>query len=199
MQFSADGLPDGIKIDGASGRITGHVTKPGTYEVTLRAKNAKGNASKPFRIVCGDQIALTPPMGWNSWNCFAREVSADKVKRAADVFVRSGLINHGWSYVNIDEFWQNNRNGYAPELTGDFRDERGVLVPNQRFPDMKRLVDYIHDLGLKVGIYSSPGPWTCDGCAGSYGHEQQDAETFAKWGIDYLKYDWCSYGGVDSG
>ncbi|MEO7932633.1 MAG: NPCBM/NEW2 domain-containing protein [Chthoniobacterales bacterium] len=199
MRFSADGLPDGIKIDGASGRITGRVTKPGAYAVTLRAENSKGNASKRFRIVCGDQIALTPPMGWNSWNCFAQEVSADKVKRAAEVMVRSGLVNHGWSYVNIDDFWQNHRDSGDPTLKGDFRDERGVIIPNQRFPDMKGLVASIHDLGLKVGLYSSPGPWTCGGCAGSHGYERQDAETYAKWGIDYLKYDWCSYGAVDAG
>jgi alpha-galactosidase len=113
--------------------------------------------------------------------------------------VKTGLINYGWDYVNIDGYWQNNRDSKDPDLQGKFRDEAGNIVPNKRFGDMKALTDYVHGLGLKIGIYSSPGPWTCDGGAGSYGYEKQDAETYAKWGFDYLKYDWCSYGGVLTG
>lgn len=199
MTFSATNLPPGLQIDPATGRITGKIATAGTYEVTLGAKNAKGEAEKKFRIVCGDQIALTPPMGWNSWNCFAGAVSADKVKRAADAMVKSGLVNHGWSYINVDDFWENHRNSSDPTLRGEFRDAEGNIIPNSRFGDMKALADYIHGLGLKAGLYSSPGPWTCGGCAGSYGHEKQDAEAYAKWGFDYLKYDWCSYGGVIDG
>jgi alpha-galactosidase len=138
-------------------------------------------------------------MGWNSWNCFAHAVSEEKVKSAADALVKSGLINHGWSYINVDDFWQNHRDSKDPTLQGKFRDEQGNVVPNVRFPDMKGLADYIHGLGLKAGLYSSPGPWTCGGCTGSWRHEQQDAETYAKWGFDYLKYDWCSYGTIASG
>ncbi|MDP4208220.1 MAG: NPCBM/NEW2 domain-containing protein [Bacteroidota bacterium] len=199
MTFSAKGLPKGLKLDPQTGIITGSLTKAGTYEVTLGAKNAKGVAEKKLRIVCGDRIALTPPMGWNSWNCFAQEVSADKVKRAADAMVKSGLINHGWTYINIDDFWENNRDSKDPSLRGKFRDDAGYIIPNTRFGDMKSLADYVHNLGLKIGLYSSPGPWTCGGCVGSFGCEKQDAESYAKWGFDYLKYDWCSYGNVING
>ena len=198
MEFSATGLPDGLQLDTKTGCITGVLKTKGEFIVTLRAKNSLGTAEKKFRIVCGDQMALTPPMGWNSWNCFAGAVSETRVKSAADALVKSGLINHGWTYINVDDFWQNHRNSKDPTLRGDFRDTNGVIVPNSRFPDMKGLADYIHKLGLKAGLYSSPGPWTCGGCAGSWQHEAQDAQTYAEWGFDYLKYDWCSYGSVVS-
>lgn len=199
MTFSAKGLPKGLKLNPKTGLITGIMSKPGTYMVTLGAKNAKGNATKQLRIECGDKIALTPPMGWNSWNCFANAVSADKVKRAAEAMVKSGLINHGWTYINVDDFWENHRDSKDQTLRGDLRDKDGYIIPNVRFGNMKSLADYVHDLGLKIGLYSSPGPWTCGGCAGSYGFERQDAESYAKWGFDYLKYDWCSYGNVING
>lgn len=199
MTFSAKGLPKGLKIDAKTGIITGTLSRAGTDEVILEAQNSKGSFERKFRIICGDQIALTPPMGWNSWNCFAGEVSADKVKRAANAMVKSGLINHGWTYINIDDFWENNRNSQDPSLQGKFRDKEGYIVPNARFGDMKNLADYVHSLGLKIGLYSSPGPWTCGGCAGSYNYEKKDAESYAKWGFDYLKYDWCSYGNVING
>jgi alpha-galactosidase len=188
-----------LDMNPTNGQITGSIWNKGEYKITLHAKNSKGEATKEFRIVCGDQIALTPPMGWNSWNCFAWAVSADRVKRAADAMVRSGLINHGWTYINIDDYWQNNRDSADPSLRGPFRDTNSFIVPNSRFPDMKGLADYVHSLGLKIGLYSSPGPWTCGGCAASWQHERQDAETYAKWGFDYLKYDWCSYGSVADG
>ncbi len=199
MTFSVKKLPGGLKLDAKTGRITGTLKNKGEYTVTLRAKNSRGLAEKKFRIVCGDQIALTPPMGWNSWNCFAGEVSEERVKSAADAMVKSGLINHGWTYINVDDYWQNHRDSQDPTLRGPFRDAQGNIVPNSRFPDMKGLADYIHVLGLKAGLYSSPGPWTCGGCAASWRHEEQDAQTYAKWGFDYLKYDWCSYGEIASG
>jgi alpha-galactosidase len=199
MMFSAKNLPRGLKLDSQTGRITGALKKKGEFTVTLGAKNSLGAAEKKFRIVCGDQIALTPPMGWNSWNCFAGAVSEEHVKSAADAMVKSGLINHGWTYINVDDFWQNHRDSKDPTLHGPFRDAQGNIVPNARFPDMKGLADYIHNLGLKAGLYSSPGPWTCGGCAASWQHEEQDAQTYAKWGFDYLKYDWCSYGDVANG
>ena len=199
MTFSASGLPKGLNINTQTGLITGKLSKVGTSIVTLEAKNSKGKFQRKLRVECGDQIALTPPMGWNSWNCFANEVSADKVKRAADAMVKSGLINHGWTYINVDDFWENNRDSKDESLRGKFRDEAGNIVPNSRFVDMKGLADYVHGLGLKIGLYSSPGPWTCGGCAGSFNHEKQDAESYAKWGFDYLKYDWCSYGNVING
>jgi alpha-galactosidase len=199
MTFQVTSLPQGLKLDQKTGLITGKLVKAGTYVIQLKAKNAKGIAEKSLRIICGDKIALTPPMGWNSWNCFAHEVSGDKIKRAAEALVKTGLINYGWNYVNIDDYWQNNRDSIDPSQQGKLRDEVGNIVPNKRFGDMKALTDYVHGLGLKIGIYTSPGPWTCGGCAGSYGYEKQDAETYAKWGFDYLKYDWCSYGGALNG
>jgi alpha-galactosidase len=199
MTFSATGLPKELKINTQTGLIIGKLSKAGTYVVTLEAKNAKGKSQRKLRVECGDRIALTPPMGWNSWNCFAQEVSAEKVKRAADAMVKSGLINHGWTYINIDDFWENNRDSKDQSIRGKFRDEAGNIVPNSRFSDMKGLADYVHGLGLKIGLYSSPGPWTCGGCAGSYSYEKQDAESYANWGFDYLKYDWCSYGNVING
>jgi len=199
MKFSADRLPHGLKLDSNTGRITGQLKDRGEFSVTLRAKNSLGRTEKNFRIVCGDQIALTPPMGWNSWNCFAGAVTEERVKHAADVMVKSGLINHGWTYINTDDFWENNRESKDPTLQGKFRDENGFIVPNSRFPDMKGMADYIHGLGLKAGLYSSPGPWTCGGCAASWRHEEQDAQTYARWGFDYLKYDWCSYGTIADG
>jgi len=202
MAFSATNLPNGLNVDPKTGRITGTLPSKGEFIVTLGAKNSLGSAEKRFRIVCGDTIALTPPMGWNSWNCFAHAVSAEKVKGAADAMVRSGLINHGWSYINIDDYWQNHLptdEKDLQDLVRPFRDDKGFIVSNARFPDMKGLADYVHDLGLKIGIYSSPGPTTCGKCAGSWLHEEQDAQTFAQWGFDFLKYDWCSYGSVTDG
>jgi alpha-galactosidase len=130
------------------------------------------------------RLALTPPMGWNSWNVWAGAVDAEKVRAAADWMVKSGLAAHGYQYINIDDTWEAGR------------DSSGEIQTNQKFGDMRALADYVHSKGLKLGIYSSPGPQTCGGYEGSYGHEQQDAETYARWGIDYLKYDWCSYGGI---
>jgi alpha-galactosidase len=199
MKFSVKGLPKGLTLDAATGHLTGALKDKGEFSVTLSAQNSLGTADKKLRIVCGDQIALTPPMGWNSWNCFAGAVSEDRVKRAADAMVKSGLINHGWTYINVDDFWQNHRDSQDPTLHGEFRDAKGIIVPNARFPDMKGMADYIHSLGLKAGLYSSPGPWTCGGCAASWQHEEQDAQTYARWGFDYLKYDWCSYGDIASG
>ncbi|HEY4416789.1 MAG TPA: NPCBM/NEW2 domain-containing protein [Verrucomicrobiae bacterium] len=193
MTFSASDLPSGLQLDAATGRITGTMTIAGKYVVTLHAKNARGSAKRKFTIVVGDQIALTPPMGWNSWNCFAGAVTEADVKAAADAMVSSGLINHGWTYVNVDDFWQNHKDSKDPTLQGKFRDDQGNVVPNARFPDMKGMADYIHSLGLKAGLYSSPGPWTCGGCTGSWEHEKQDAAQYAAWGFDYLKYDLCSY------
>jgi alpha-galactosidase len=199
MTFRAYRLPAGLQLDPQTGRITGSISKAGQYEVTLRAKNSLGSVKRKLKIVVGDQIALTPPMGWNSWNCFAGAVSEDQVKAAADAMVQSGLINHGWTYINVDDFWQNNHDSGDPTLRGPFRDAQGNITPNSRFPDMRGMADYIHGLGLKAGLYSSPGPWTCGGCTGSWRHEARDAAQYAAWGFDYLKYDWCSYGDLADG
>src|ERR1700722_4138289 len=125
-------------------------------------------------------VGATPPMGWNSWNHFAGRVTDADVRSAADRLVASGMRDAGYTYVNVDDTWEGKR------------DAQGVLHTNNRFPDMKALGDYIHSKGLKFGIYSSPGPATCAGYPGSYQHEEQDAKTYAVWGVDYLKYDWCS-------
>jgi alpha-galactosidase len=125
-------------------------------------------------------LAATPPMGWNSWNRYACDVSDALIRKQADAMVDSGLKAAGYQYVNVDDCWEGQR------------DANGYIQPNERFPDMKALGDYIHSKGLKFGIYSSPGPKTCAQHEGSYGHEQQDASSYANWGVDYLKYDWCS-------
>ncbi|MBQ9431487.1 MAG: NPCBM/NEW2 domain-containing protein [Kiritimatiellae bacterium] len=197
VKLSVKGLPDGAKFDSATGRVSGSVAVPGTYDVTITAKNKHGKAESVLKLVVGDTLALTPPMGWNSWNCFASAVSDVKIRQAAEAMVNSGLIKHGWSYINIDDFWQNRpREKNDQTLIGPERDANGKIVSNKRFPDMKALADYVHGLGLKIGLYSSPGPTTCGGCTGSWEHEWQDAQSYAEWGYDYLKYDWCSYGGV---
>ncbi len=127
------------------------------------------------------QVAPTPPMGWNSWNYFADKVDDKGVREAADQLVATGMKDAGYVYVNIDDTWEGER------------DASGVLHTNAKFPDMKALADYVHSKGLKIGIYSSPGPKTCAGYEGSFGHEEQDAKLYASWGIDYLKYDLCSF------
>ena len=198
MTFAADQLPSGLQLAAQTGRITGSLTEKGEFAVTLRAKNALGEATRLLKIVCGSQIGLTPAMGWNSWNCFASAVTADKVKAAADAMVSSGLINHGWTYINIDDFWEVNPRSKDPTLHGPQRDATGHIIPNPRFPDMKALADYVHSKGLRIGLYSSPGPWTCGGCVASWQHEDQDAQSYAQWGFDYLKYDWCSYGALSN-
>ena len=193
MEFSAKKLPPGLRLDKETGRITGQLKKAREYAVLLRAKNKYGKVERQFKIVCGPQIGLTPAMGWNSWNCFASAVTAGKVKAAADAMVRDGLINHGWTCINIDDFWQVHRDSSDPTLQGPQRDAQGRISPNPRFPAMKEVADYVHGKGLKIGLYSSPGPWTCGGCVGSFDHELLDAQQYADWSFDYLKYDWCSY------
>ena len=197
MEFSIDDLPAGLKLDPNTGQITGKLSAPGEHKVTLHAKNSLGEAKSGLKIVCGKDIALTPPMGWNSWNCWAGSVSDEKVRAAADAMVKSGLINHGWTYINIDDYWEFKPAAKDdPTLQGEARDKDGFINPNKRFPDMKALTDYVHSKGLKIGLYSSPGPTTCGGCIASYQHEEQDAQRWAEWGFDYVKYDWCSYGGI---
>jgi len=129
-------------------------------------------------------LARTPPMGWNGWNHFACDVSDAVVRAQADALVTTGMRSVGYAYILIDDCWQGTR------------DDAGYIRPNAKFPDMKALADYIHGKGLKIGIYSSPGPKTCGGYEGSYGHEEQDAQTYSVWGMDYLKYDLCSYDGM---
>ena len=181
MTFSASQLPEGLTIDSKTGQISGKVYKRGTYHTIVRADNGIGADFRQVTIEVGDEICLTPPMGWNSWNCWGLSVDEQKVKDAAD-FMSRELINHGWTYINIDDGWG------ASERT-----ENGILLGNEKFPDFKKMSDYIHSKGLKFGIYSSPGPRTCGSFTGSYQHEETDAQTWADWGVDYLKYDYCFY------
>ena len=129
-------------------------------------------------------LAKTPPMGWNSWNLFHEKITDAIVREMADAMVSSGMRDAGYVYVNIDDTWEGQR------------DARGNIQSNSKFPDMKALADYIHSLGLKFGIYTGPGHLTCGGYVASYGHEEQDARTFAAWGVDYLKYDYCSINAI---
>ena len=194
MHFRADHLPAGLMLDSLSGQITGSIQARGEYTVILHADNRLGSAEREVRILVGDRIALTPPLGWNSWNCFASAVDDQKVRQAAEAMVSSGLIDHGWTYINIDDCWSIEPGSKDPNTMGIPRDGRGMINTNRKFPDMTALSDYVHSLGLKMGIYSSPGPLTCAGFTASYGHELDDARRYGEWGIDYLKYDWCSYG-----
>lgn len=220
MTFKAKGLPFGLRIDRKTGIIKGKVRRRGTWKVTLTATNELGSDKRELRIVIGDKLCLTPPMGWNSWNCWRITVSQDKVKSSTDALIESGLDRYGWSYINIDDGWQYERGG-----------RYGAILPNSKFPDMKELADYVHSRGLKFGIYSSPWTmcpggtigssasnpegkywWVEEGQADEYNvhkrkpgeaeewwriryhgrflHMEDDARQWADWGVDFLKYDW---------
>ncbi len=218
MTFSVENLPKGLKVDAKTGQIRGSIKKAGEYVVTFVAKNNLGEAKRPFRIVVGDKIALTPPMGWNSWNCWGNAVSQEKVLSSARAMVEKGLIDHGWQYINIDDGWQGLRGG-----------KHQAVMTNSKFPDMKALADEIHGMGLKIGIYSGPWVGTYAGHLGSYSDKadgtydwvekyaneyyryvdpskktkhginyhhgkysfvKNDVQQWMDWGIDYLKYDW---------
>ena len=217
MTFSAKGLPRGLKLDKNTGIISGKAARRGSYDVALTASNALGSDTRHLRIEIGDRIDLTPPLGWNSWNCWGNSVSEEKILQSARAMVSSGLADYGWCYVNIDDGWQGVRGG-----------KYNGIQPNKKFPDMKALGDSLHARGLKFGIYS--GPWcstyashigsSCDdpdgkywwieqGLAdefmkldrskldkekirsfGKYSFAHADAMQWADWGVDYLKYDW---------
>lgn len=204
ISYSVDHLLNGLTIDSKTGIITGVLNKKGTYLVTMKASNNFGAAQKQLTIKIGDTISLTPPIGWNGWNSWARLIDREKVIASANAMVNMGLSKHGWTYINIDDGWQGYRtaNNYA-------------LQPNKKFPDFKGMIDEIHSKGLKLGLYSTP--WITsyagfgggssnfeDGAlpdsiinnkrsfryTGKYRFEKQDAIQMAQWGVDYLKYDW---------
>jgi len=220
MKFAVQNMPNGLIVDEATGVITGSIEKTGQYRVTLIAENKQGKDQREFRFIVGDTLALTPPMGWNSWYVYTDAVNDQKVRHAADAMVKSGMINYGYTYVNIDDTWMVKPASDEPLLlqgvadAADMqrridsynlkpkcncvyipnpRDCNGMINANEKFPDMKGLADYVHSLGLKIGLYSSPGTLTCGGYIGSFQHEEKDAERFAQWGFDFLKYDWCTY------
>ena len=154
---------------------------PATVVALAGANPVPDHAPMEGTTSAGEKLAMTPPMGWNSWNHYRLNINEGIIRAQAEAMVESGMKAAGYEYVVIDGGWEGYHNA------------QGVFVPDVlKFPNMKGLCDYIHGLGLKVGIHDSPGPVTCSGREASYGHERQDAETFASWGIDYIKYDWCS-------
>ena len=204
VHFSATNLPAGLSLDPNTGIITGTVNRSGAYAVTLKAKNVLGESTTKLLIKIGDTIALTPPIGWNGWNSWAREIDREKVMASANAMVKTGLSNHGWTYINIDDAWQGNRGG-----------KYNAIQPNEKFPDFKAMVDSIHARGLKLGLYSTPWITSYAGYPGGssnfengifpdsvrdnkrayryigkYRFENNDAKQMADWGVDYLKYDW---------
>lgn len=205
MRFAADNLPVGLNLDSLTGIITGKVSKRGKYNTVIKAKNELGAASEVLRISIGDTISLTPPIGWNGWNSWAEKLDREKVIACAEAMVNKGLINHGWSYINIDDSWQGFRGGRL-----------NALQPNEKFPEIREMVSYIHSLGLKAGIYTTPYVYSYAGYPGAssdfekggekhepikknrrpsapigkYRFEKNDALQMAEWGFDYLKYDW---------
>ncbi len=211
ITFAAKNLPNGLVIDPSTGKITGTVGFPGTFKTTVSATNKLGTDSRDLRLVIGDTINLTPPMGWNSWNCWGIAVSQEKVLASAQAMA-ANLKDHGWTYVNIDDGWQGRRGGTYT-----------AIMPNKKFTDMKALTDQIHGLGLKAGIYSTPWKVSYGGhVGGSSDHEDgsyewlktateddqitkgtssdygfgkvsfldKDVKQWSDWGFDYLKYDW---------
>ncbi|NOY36459.1 MAG: alpha-galactosidase [Chlorobi bacterium] len=185
ITLQINGLPEGLVLNSEAQTITGTTPSAGLYPVQIIAGNAAGRDTTDMLIKAGNEIALTPPLGWNSWNAWGLSVDDAKVRAAADAFVQTGLADHGWTHINIDDGWE------APERLAD-----GSITGNEKFPDFKDLSAYVHSKGLKLGIYSGPGPLTCGGYLASYQHEFQDAATWAGWGIDYIKYDWCSYNNI---
>ena len=199
LNITATNLPEGLSIDSNTGIITGKAINPGTYTVHISAKNQYGETSKDLTLEIGEKISLTPPMGWNSWNVFGADIDDKKIRRMADRMVELGLVNYGYAYINIDDGWQGARGG-----------KYNAIMPNDKFPDMKDLVDYVHSKGLKIGIYSSPWVQTFAGYIGSsadtrdgkvinssrrYGEfsfAKQDVKQWAEWGFDYIKYDWVT-------
>ncbi len=199
MRFSAKGLPDGLTLEKSTGIISGTTPASGEYRVTLHASNRHGKDSRLFRIRSGDTLALTPPMGWNHWYAHYNRVTDEMMRQAADLMISSGMADVGYQYVNIDDCWMNAPKHEDPKRVGPARDAQGRILPNSYFPDMRGLADYIHSKGLKAGLYTSPGPLTCAGFTGAFGYEEMDAQTFADWGYDFLKHDWCTYERVASG
>jgi alpha-galactosidase len=196
VHFSVKGLPAGLDLNNETGVISGTTPASGEYNLIINASNSAGKDKRKLKIVSGDKLALTPPMGWNDWYAHYDRITDKMMREAADRMISSGMADVGYTYVNIDDCWMNAAQNNDPLRVNPLRDDQGNILPNRHFPDMKAMTGYIHSIGLKAGIYTSPGPTTCAGFGGAYGHEEQDARQFAEWGFDFLKYDWCSYGRI---
>ncbi|MCD6518937.1 MAG: glycoside hydrolase family 27 protein [Anaerolineae bacterium] len=207
LSYHIEGLPQGLKLDPRQGVITGSVSSELEVEPLLTVSNVHGQDSKSIILKAGAGLALTPPMGWNSWNCWGAKIDAGKVRRSADALITSGLAAHGYNYVNIDDGWQGDRGGPFHALQG-----------NSKFPDMAALCSHVHSKGLRIGIYSTPWSRSYAGYLGgsegeciedlesiepyrlqkrrylcAHSFAQEDARQWAVWGIDYLKYDWAHW------
>ncbi len=210
MKFSAEGLPSSLMLDASTGILTGMTPdKKGEFKIKLIAENEYGKDLREWTLVVGDTLALTPPMGWNHWYTHYHYITDEKIRKAANAMVSSGMADVGYSYVSIDDCWMRITGEWAEKstkgrktasvglditaVTGETRDADGRIIPNSNFQDMKALTEFIHEKGLKAGIYTSPGPRTCQQFEGSWQHEAIDAQTYAEWGFDLLKYDWCHY------
>ncbi|MCK4998903.1 MAG: putative Ig domain-containing protein [Anaerohalosphaera sp.] len=181
LSYSASGLPKGLSVS-SDGVITGRIASAGEYDVTLKVSDSIGSRRKDIRIVAGDTLALTPPLGWMTWNMFGANISQQLIIETADAMVEYGLVDVGYDYIIIDDLWC------------FVRDGEGRMVPDKKkFPDgMQFLADYCHSKGIRLGIYSDAANKTCAGAMGSLANEVIDAKTFAGWRIDYLKYDYCN-------
>ncbi len=186
MEICVQGLPDGLEFNRKKGTIEGVTSDTAEHIIVISAENESGKDSKTICLSIGKGLVRTPPMGWNSWNCWGTSVDEVKMKEAAEALIRTGLINHGWAYVNIDDAWQGERD-----------QKTGRISSNGKFPDMKALADFIHERGLKFGVYTDAGPKTCAGFEGSRSHEAIDAHTYSEWDVDYVKVDWCHTEGMD--
>jgi alpha-galactosidase len=182
FKFIVKNLPIGLSFNPQTQVISGIVNRAGNYKINIFVENTAGKCKATHIIRIGESCIITPPMGWNSWNAWGMNISEDKVKQTIDALISTRLVDFGWSFVNIDDGWQAN-----------VRNADSVLMWNQKFNDIPALANYAHQNGLKLGIYSSPGKVTCGNMLGSFGYEKIDAQTYSTWGIDFLKYDWCSY------
>lgn len=182
VSWKAEGLPEGLELNPETGIIRGIVKEAGEYPVKITAKNARGSKSSVLTIVVGEELALTPVMGWNSWNTFGPELTETLVLETADAMVANGMRDLGYNYINIDDFWQ----------LADRGADGHLQINAEKFPrGIKYVADYLHERGFRLGIYSDASRYTCGGVCGSYGFEETDAQDFASWGVDLLKYDYC--------
>src|SRR5574344_448624 len=182
IQWSVEGLPEGLSLDAKEGIISGTTSSEGDYYLKITAKNVKGKDSKNLILKVGEKLALTPVMGWNSWNTFGPNLNEQLLLEVDDAMVKNGMRDAGYNYVNIDDYWQLKERGADGHL----------IINSEKFPrGISFVADYLHARGLRLGIYSDASEYTCGGVAGSYGFEEIDAADFAKWGVDLLKYDYC--------